>query len=108
MTELLFASSSKSKIEQFQFVADSYGFEAKVTSVYDRFPKAKPYSEDYDTQFEIVEQGAREVYARIKHPVIVEDTILEIVGLDGGPGLIASEYLKEKGMKSKYEVHVYC
>lgn len=97
MKQLLFASSNRSKIEQFQFVVDALDFKVKIVSVYEAFAGIKPYSEDYKTHFEIVENGAREVYGQTKTPVVVEDTILEVDALHGLPGLTASEYLKEKG-----------
>ena len=97
MKEILFASSNQSKLEQFQYVADAFGIKVKIISVYQKFPAIKPYDEEYRTQFEIVEKGAREVYAQTKQPIVVEDTILEVDVLHGLPGLHASEYLKEKG-----------
>jgi len=98
MQQILFASSNKSKLEQFQYVADSYKFKVKIDSVYAHFPSIKPYDEEYETQYEIVEKGAREIYAQVKQPLVVEDSILEVEALDGLPGLHASEYLKEKGL----------
>lgn len=55
MQTILFASSNKAKLEQFQYVADAYNFKIKIISVYDQFPTIKPYSEDYKTHYEIVE-----------------------------------------------------
>jgi non-canonical purine NTP pyrophosphatase (RdgB/HAM1 family) len=97
MQQILFASSNQSKLEQFQYVVDACGFKAKVISVYKEFPSIKPYNEEYETQFQIVEKGAREIYAQTKQPIVVEDTILEVNALGGLPGLHASEYLKAKG-----------
>jgi non-canonical purine NTP pyrophosphatase (RdgB/HAM1 family) len=97
MKQLLFASSNKSKLEQFQFVADSYGYTVKIVSVYEAFPDIKPYDEEYATQYEIVDNGVREVYGHTKQPIIVEDTILEVDALHNQPGLHANAYLKEKG-----------
>jgi non-canonical purine NTP pyrophosphatase (RdgB/HAM1 family) len=97
MNQILFASSNESKLEQFQYVADVYGLNVKIVSVYAKVPDIKPYDEEYETQFEIVENGAREIYAQIKQPVVVEDTILEVDALGGLPGLHASDLLKSKG-----------
>lgn len=97
MSHILFASSNKSKLEQFQYVADAYGLNVKIISAYAKFSDVKPYDEEYKTQFEIVENGAREIYAQIKQPVVVEDTILEVDALDGLPGLHASDLLKLQG-----------
>lgn len=97
MEQILFASSNRSKFEQFQYAADEYGLKVKIVSVYDKFPDIKPYDEEYETQFEIVENGAREIYAQIKQSIVVEDTILEVDALGGLPGLHAIDYLKEKG-----------
>lgn len=99
MKVVLFASSNKSKIEQFQYVADSFGIQAKIVSVYDEYQAIRPYSEEYETHYEIIENGAREIYSQTKHPVVVEDTILEVDALDGLPGLRASNYLKIKGVQ---------
>lgn len=93
----MFASSNRSKLEQFQYVADAYGLNVKIVSVYDKFPDVKPYGEEYATQYEIVEKGAREIYAQVKQPIVVEDTILEVDALGGLPGLHGSDYLKTKG-----------
>lgn len=98
MKEIPFASSNQSKIEQFQYVADAFDVKVKIFSVYDKFPSIKPYDEEYRTNFEIVEKGAREIYAQTQQPVVVEDTIFEVDALDGLPGLHASDYLKEKGV----------
>jgi len=97
MQQILFASSNKSKLEQFQYVADAADLKVTIVSAYKQFPGIKPYEEEYETQYEIVEKGAREIYAQTKQPVVVEDTILEVDALDGRPGLHASDYLKEKG-----------
>jgi non-canonical purine NTP pyrophosphatase (RdgB/HAM1 family) len=97
MQELLFASSNKAKLQQFQFVADAYGFQVKITSVYAKYPKLQTYDEEYDTHYEIVDKGAREIYRQIKQPILVEDTILEVDALDGLPGLHANDYLKTRG-----------
>lgn len=97
MKQILFASSNQSKIEQFQYVADTYNLKIRIASVYKEFPTVKSYDEEYDTQFEIVEKGAREIFAQVQHPIVVEDTILEVDALGGLPGLHAHDYLKEKG-----------
>lgn len=97
MQQILFASSNQSKLEQFQYVVDASGLKAKIVSVYKQFPDIEPYDEEYATQFEIVEKGAREIYAQTKQPVVVEDTILEVDALNGLPGLHASDYLKDNG-----------
>jgi len=97
MQQVLFASSNKYKLEQFQYVADAYALDVKIVSVYAKFPGVNPYDEEYETQFEIIEKGAREIYAQIEYPVIVEDTILEVDILGGLPGLHASDFLRTKG-----------
>ena len=97
MREVLFASTNSSKLAQFQFVADTFGFGVTIVSAYKQFPNVEAYGEDYATQQEIIEQGSREIYAQIQTPIIVEDTILEVDALGGRPGLLANEYLKEKG-----------
>lgn len=86
MKEILFASSNKSKVEQFQYVADAFGVGVRIVSVYERFPDIRPYDEEYEAQFEIVEKGAREIYTQTNQPVVVEDTILEVDALDGMQG----------------------
>ncbi len=97
MKQILFASTNSAKLDQFQFVSDYYNFTTKIISAYKEFPGLKPYSEDYSSQQEIVENGAREIFSHVKKPVVVEDTIIEIDSLEGKLGLTASEYLKEKG-----------
>lgn len=97
MRQILFASSNRAKLEQLQFVADTLGFKVKIVSVYEEFPNIKPYGEEYKTQFEIVEHGAREIFAQTKQPIIVEDSILEVDALNGLPGLRSNDYLKDKG-----------
>lgn len=96
MKQLLFASSNQAKIAQFQYVAEAYRFNIEIVSVYDKFPTITPYGEEYEAQFEIVEKGAREIYAQTGQPVVVEDTILEVDALDGLPGLRSNAYLKTK------------
>jgi non-canonical purine NTP pyrophosphatase (RdgB/HAM1 family) len=97
MQQILFASSNQSKLEQFQYVADAHDLKVKIISVYHKLPGIKPYNEEYQTQFEIVENGTHEIYAQTKQPIVVEDTILEVDALGGLPGLHASDFLKEKG-----------
>jgi len=103
MRQVLFASSNKSKLEQFQYVADAYKFNVKIVSAYEQFLEVKVYDEEYETQFEVAEKGAREIYTQIKRPIVVEDTILEVEALNGLPGLHASDYLKEKGLTGLLE-----
>lgn len=97
MQHVLFASSNAAKIEQFQYVADAYKFNVEIISVYQQSPAVLPYSEEYTTQWEIVENGAREIYGHIQAPVVVEDSVLEVDALRGLPGLRSNAYLKEKG-----------
>ena len=97
MDKIYFASTNHGKLGQFQFVADSLGCKVSVVSAYKEFDGIEPYSEDFNTMFEIVEHGCREVFRQVKKPIVVEDSILEVAHLDGGPGLTASEYLKEHG-----------
>ncbi len=97
MKEILFATGNHSKINQFQFVADKSGFDAKIISVYKQFPDIPRYSEEYDTQEKIVEEGAHEIFSGCNIPIVVEDTIFEVDALDGTPGLRANEFLKEHG-----------
>lgn len=103
MKKILFASSNLSKIEQFQFIANLYHIDVEIVSVYSKYPNILPYSEDYNTQYEIVDCGAREVYEQINEPVVVEDTILEVDSLEGQPGLLANEYLREHGRSGLLE-----
>jgi XTP/dITP diphosphohydrolase len=97
MKQVLFASSNPSKLAQFRYVAEAYGLKATIVSVYETFPEVKPYHEDYETQFDIVDGGIRDIYAQIKKPLIVEDSILEIDALGGRPGLHTADLLKDKG-----------
>jgi non-canonical purine NTP pyrophosphatase (RdgB/HAM1 family) len=99
MKELLFATGNPAKIRQFQFVADECGFDAQIVSLYARFPDVPRYSEEYVSQEKIVENGAWEAYGHIHAPLIVEDSILEVDALDGGPGLRSDEFLKTEGRK---------
>lgn len=98
MKTVLFASTNQAKIEQFQFVADEGGFGVVVESAYRAFPGMQPYSEEYSSQMEIVESGAKEIYRQVRRPVVVEDTILEVEALDGRPGLKSNEFLKQRGI----------
>jgi non-canonical purine NTP pyrophosphatase (RdgB/HAM1 family) len=97
MKQVLFASSNKAKVDQFQYVADMLGHPAKIVSVYELYPQIRVYDEEYQTQYEIVERGALEIYDQVKQPIVVEDTILEVEALSGGPGLHANDYLKQRG-----------
>jgi non-canonical purine NTP pyrophosphatase (RdgB/HAM1 family) len=101
--KILFSSTNKGKIQQFQYVADYYKYDVTITSVYKEHPEITAYNEDYPTQQEIVENGAREIYQQIKQPIIVEDTIFCIDALGGKPGLTANDYLKEKGRQGILE-----
>ena len=97
MQEVLFASTNKAKLSQFQFVADFYKFPFRIVSAYGNHPGLAPYSEDYQTQERIVEEGARAIYGNIHTPAVVEDSILAVDVLDGLPGLRSNEYLKKEG-----------
>lgn len=97
MNEIIFASGNKAKRAQFQFVANYLKLPSAIVSVYERFPEVKLYSEEYGTQEEIVERGAHEIYAQVKQPIVVEDTILQVDALNGMPGLRSNEYLKKNG-----------
>jgi non-canonical purine NTP pyrophosphatase (RdgB/HAM1 family) len=97
MNQILFATTNKAKLEQFQFVADSLHYDIKIVSAYTQFPTLKAYNEDYTTQEEIVTNGSNEIFKQIHTPVVVEDTIFEVDALNGNPGLTASEYLKIYG-----------
>lgn len=95
--EILFASTNKGKLAEFQYVADYYKLPVKIICVYQRFPEIYAYDEDFSTQEEIIEHGAREIFSQVNQPIIVEDTILTVESLGGLPGLTAKDYLKEKG-----------
>lgn len=95
--QILFATSNDSKLNQFQFVAHALRYNVTTVSAYKAFPKTKPYSEEYVTQEEIVKHGASEVFASIRKPIVVEDSIIEVEALNNLPGLRSATYLKEKG-----------
>ncbi len=97
MQRLLFATTNASKLNQFQFVTDYYNYPFVLVSAYREFPILHAYSEEYGTQQEIVQQGAMEIYNQIHRPIVVEDTIFEVIALGNKPGLLASEYLKIHG-----------
>lgn len=97
MDKIYFATTNHGKLGQFQFVADFLGCKVSIVSAYKEFQGIQPYSEDFKTNFEIIEHGCRIVFEKVKKPIVVEDSILEVVHLNGGPGLTASEYLKEHG-----------
>jgi non-canonical purine NTP pyrophosphatase (RdgB/HAM1 family) len=103
MKKILFASTNNAKIGQFQFVADYYGYRVEIVSAYETYPDLKPYSEDFNSCDEIVKQGSLELFQQIKEPLVVEDSIFEVVALDGRPGLTASQYQKAKGRKGILE-----
>lgn len=94
--EILFASTNKGKIAEFQYVADYHHLPVKIVSVYHKFPQIHAYDEDYQTQEQIIDKGAHEIFSQVNEPIIVEDTIISVDVLDGRPGLTANDYLKEK------------
>ncbi|MCD6229630.1 MAG: hypothetical protein J7K00_02405 [Candidatus Diapherotrites archaeon] len=105
MKEVFFASGNKAKVNQFQFVADSTDLqdEVCVVSVYERFPQIKKYSEDFKTQREIAENGARFIFNQVQKPVVTEDSVIEIHAFGNKPGIRSNAYLKEKGLEGLLE-----
>ncbi len=103
--KVFFASGNKAKLDQFQFVADSMGLQCKVqiVSVYNQFPKIQQYSEDFKTQREIAENGARYIFNQLQIPVVTEDSVIKIQALGDKPGIRSNEYLKEKGIEGIIE-----
>ncbi|MBW3022865.1 non-canonical purine NTP pyrophosphatase [Candidatus Woesearchaeota archaeon] len=101
--EILFASGNKGKLEEFQFVADKFGYPAKIVSVYDKFPKIKPYSEEHGSSEEIVKNGANEIFDNVKIPVVVEESSVEINAFGKGPGPKTNKYMKEKKVSGLLE-----
>ena len=101
--EILFASTNPGKLQQFQFVADSLGYPAKIVSVYEKFPEVKPYSEEFRSTDDIVINGAKEIFAKINKPVVVEDSIIEIDAFGKGPGVVSNKYLKERKLAGMLE-----
>jgi len=97
MKEILFATGNKAKLDQFQFVSDNSDFPARIVSLYDQHPDVSSYDEEYATQEQIVEEGAREIYKQIQKPIVVEDSIIEVDALGGKPGLRSNDFLKEHG-----------
>lgn len=101
--EILFASTNPGKIQQFQFVADKLGYPAKIISVYEKYPHINPYSENFKKQEEIVTNGLKEIFEKIRTPVVVEDSIIEIDAFGGGPGVVSNEYLKKRKIEGLLE-----
>ena len=101
--EILFASSNKGKIGQFQFVADSLGYPAKIVSVYEKFPEIKTPSEEHNSADELVAKNAKEIFEKAKMPVVIEDSTIEIEAFGKGPGVRSEKYLKEKKLTGLLE-----
>ena len=93
MKEILFGTSNKAKLQQLQYIADYYQFPVKVISVKQEFNV--DYEEIGKTAEEIAINGAKEIFSKLKKPVLVEDSILEISALGNKPGVKSNDFFKK-------------
>jgi len=96
---ILFATSNEAKVEQFQYVADSYKFNIKIVPAKRIFGALVKYDEIGDSPKEITKQGAEVIFNKIKRPIITESSLLFISPLKNFPGVESGEFLSKKGRK---------
>ncbi|MBW2977973.1 hypothetical protein KY331_03960 [Candidatus Woesearchaeota archaeon] len=95
MKEILFGTSNKAKLQQLKYVADYYKFPIKVISAKEKFNI--DYEEKGNTPEEIAINGANQLFSKIKKPVLVEDSIIEITALNNKPGVNSNSFFKKHG-----------
>ena len=97
MKQILFATTNKGKLGQFQYTADHFQLDVQIISLYEKFPHIQPYSEEYESIEQIVRKGSEEIFDQVKEPVVVEDSIFQVFALNNRPGLGSADYLKNRG-----------
>lgn len=94
---LIFATGNAAKLKQLRYVIAAHEMAVKVVAAADLYGDAGRYKELGASPEDIAAAGARAVAVRIGQPVLTEDSVFEVLALDGQPGLRAGAYLKEHG-----------
>ena len=100
--EILFGTSNKAKLQQLQYVADYYNFPVKVISAKEKFNL--DYEEKGNTPEQIAINGAKQLFSKIKKPILVEDSVVEIAALNNKPGVKSNNFFKQHGFQGVIEL----
>lgn len=95
--KIYFATGNKAKLAELGYIADYFGYDAEIISAKNEFKV--DYDEKGKDCMEIAVNGAKEIFRKIKKPVVTEDTITYIEELKG-PGLKSNDFLKMIGNKN--------
>ena len=97
--ELLFATGNAAKLKQAQFVADSLRYAFKIVQAKQLYGELASYQEKGNTPLLVALQGALDVYKKVRLPLFVEDSVLEIDALKGYPGIFSGRELQRVGRR---------
>lgn len=100
MKTVLLATSNKFKLAQMQYVADYYKIPIRVVPAREIFGALTKFDKIGKTPQEVALRGARMIYSKIKRPIAVEETFLEVDALDKFPGVKTIPFIKTKGRKA--------
>ncbi len=89
MTKLLLATGNQGKVKDLESMLKGHDFE--VMSLAD-FPELDEVVEDGDTFLANAMKKAREIHAILKIPTLADDSGLEVMALDGRPGVYSARY----------------
>jgi len=100
MKRILLATSNKFKLAQMQYVSDYYKTGVRVVPARDIFGALSKFDKLGNTPEEVALRGARTIYGKIKRPILVEETFLEVKSLNGFPGIKTIPFVKTKGRQA--------
>ncbi len=100
MRRILFSTGNKFKLAQMQYVSDYFNMGIKIISARDIFGTLAKFEKIGSTPEEVALRGARTIYNKIKRPIIIEETFLEVDALNGFPGIKSIPFVKTKGRKA--------
>jgi len=97
MLRLLFATGNSAKLAQLRYVAAVIDAPVVVVSARQVFGEAAVYGEIGRQPADVARNGALVVAARLGEPVVTEDTVLQVLALNGAAGIRSGLYLREHG-----------
>ncbi len=97
MKQLLFATGNNAKLAQLRFVVERCAFPIDIVSARDTYGVEAAYDEIGMTVADVAKNGALFLAAKLRVPIMTEDTDLRVAALDDAPGIRAGEFLKQYG-----------